>query len=114
MLSQQMRTTLFLRRGRNMDSMFRTAEISNMLMWCDSPFSHQLVAKWPEEDEVGARVAPHPLRDTSVLIRTLWGQRFTTLPFHVDRPWHHSFRSWMVALESLISADQLNQQAMSL
>jgi hypothetical protein len=95
-------------------SVFLMVEISRMLMCCDSPFGHQLVAKRVHEDKVRSSDAPHPLRDTLVSSRASWGHSMATCPSHVDRLWHHSFRLLMVVLESFTEADQLEQCMMSL
>jgi len=69
-------------------------------MWHCLLGSHQPAEVWVGELDVAPRDAPHPVREASVLSRTLHGCRFAKRLFHVDRPWRQSLRSRIIAADS--------------
>jgi len=81
-------------------------------MWHCLLSSHQPAEVWVGELIIAPRDAPQPVREVSVLSRTLHGHRFAKRPFHVDRPWRQSSRSKIVAVDSDTKLFQFALQAM--
>jgi len=113
MLLQSIRTALPWRSGRKDLRALYTAVILSTLMWHCLLGGHQPAEVRVGELEVAPRDAPHPVREASVLSRTSHGCRFARRLFHVDRPWHQSSRSRIIAADSGTRLFQFALRAMS-
>jgi len=89
-----------------------SAVILSTLMWCCLLGSHQPAEVRVGELNVAPRDAPQPVREALVLSRMLHSRRFAKRLFHVNRPWHQSSRSRIVAADSGMRLFQFALQAM--